>query len=81
MVTFSRLPTALDALGATFFALAFTGLTAAFLTASVFLDLGLITYFFLITFVFLATTFLATGFVSGLAFTTDFDADLTGDLP
>jgi hypothetical protein len=57
-----------------------TGLTAAFLTTRVFLGLGLATSFFLMTFVFLATTFLASGFYTGLAFTTDFDADLLGDL-
>lgn len=60
-----------------------TGLTAAFLaflTTRVFLGLGLATSFFLIAFVFLATTFLAAGFCTGLAFATDFDADLVGDL-
>jgi hypothetical protein len=42
--------------------------------------LGLVIAFFLMTFVFLATTFLASGFYTGLAFTTDFNADLLGDL-
>jgi hypothetical protein len=60
----------------TFFALAFTGFTVTFFTTSVFLEVDLATAFFFIALVFLATGFEA----ASLAFSTDFDPALTGDL-